>query len=234
MSMTEWAEEEVRIACERFRKEADGDEKPTAEYECSCLESALKAYKSIMEDGHSGASYGLTINILKRLLDEYPLTPIEDAPDIWEEVPATGSNCLMYQCKRLSSLFKDIDTETGEVSYHDCNRIICKNENGITYHNGFIQREIEELYPIQLPYLPSGRYVVLATDFSTTGSSGEFDTIYVISVREPNGCVRNLNWYYKETKNGFTKIDEGEYIQRYHLYLKCKAAQEKARRAKEV
>ena len=48
MSMTEWAENEVRIACEREnpnRKEGEFD------YGCACYESALKAYECLCKDG---------------------------------------------------------------------------------------------------------------------------------------------------------------------------------------
>ena len=75
MSMIKWAENEVRIACEREnpnRKEGEFD------YGCACYESALKAFKSLMEDGHSGYSIGFTKNILDRLIDGQPLTPITE------------------------------------------------------------------------------------------------------------------------------------------------------------
>ena len=75
MSMYTWAENEVRIACEREnpdRKEGEFD------YGCACYESALKAFKCLMEDGHSGMSINITRQILNRLLLHQPLTPIED------------------------------------------------------------------------------------------------------------------------------------------------------------
>lgn len=47
MSMKSWAEREVEIACKHEnpdRKEGEWD------YGCACYESALKAFKSLMED----------------------------------------------------------------------------------------------------------------------------------------------------------------------------------------
>ena len=70
MSMTDWAEYEVKLACKKENPDWDGE---SFDYGCSCYQSALKAYKSIMEDDHSGFSYSITKNILKRLLDELPL-----------------------------------------------------------------------------------------------------------------------------------------------------------------
>lgn len=75
MSMTSWAEREVELACKKEnpeRKEGEFD------YGCACYESALKAFKSLMEDGHSGTSIHLTKNILVNLIEGKVLTPIED------------------------------------------------------------------------------------------------------------------------------------------------------------
>ena len=55
-----WAKNEVRLACEREnpnRKEGEFD------YGCACYESALKAFKSLAEDDHSGFSIGLTMGL---------------------------------------------------------------------------------------------------------------------------------------------------------------------------
>lgn len=78
MKMSEWAKREVEIACKKEnsdRKEGEFD------YGCACYESALKAFNSLLEDGHSGYSIGFTKNILNRLIDGQPLTPIEDTDD---------------------------------------------------------------------------------------------------------------------------------------------------------
>ena len=78
--MKEWAEREVQIACKREnpdRKEGEWD------YGCACYDSALKAFNSLMEDGHSGMSIEFTKQILNRLIDGKPLTPIEDTEDVW-------------------------------------------------------------------------------------------------------------------------------------------------------
>lgn len=82
MSMLKWAENKIRLACEREnpdRKEGEFD------YGCACYESAFKAFKSLIEDGHSGMSISITRNILNRLIIGQPLTPIEDMDDIWNE-----------------------------------------------------------------------------------------------------------------------------------------------------
>ena len=80
MNMKEWAELEVEIAKKRERGDAPEDE---FDYGCACYDSALKAFNSLCEDGHSGMSIGFTKAILNRLIDGKPLVPIEDTEDIW-------------------------------------------------------------------------------------------------------------------------------------------------------
>lgn len=43
----------------------------------------MRAFESLLGDGHSGMSIGITKNILNRLIDGKPLTPIEDTEDVW-------------------------------------------------------------------------------------------------------------------------------------------------------
>ena len=66
MSLQEWAKNEVEIACKREnpdRKEGEFD------YGCACYESALKAFESLCEDGHSGIGHFLIELGAKSILD---------------------------------------------------------------------------------------------------------------------------------------------------------------------
>lgn len=136
MSMMEWAKREVEIASKRER----GD-KPESEwdYGCACYDSALKAFESLCGDGHSGFSIGITKGILNRLIEGKPLTPIEDTEDVWN-VCSRGENggVATYQCKRMSSLFKDVYPD-GTVKYHDNDRYYCIkwDDPNLCWHNGF-------------------------------------------------------------------------------------------------
>lgn len=216
MSMSEWARKEVEIACKKENSERKDGE---WDYGCACYESALKAYELLMQDGHSGMSFGITRNILKRLLDGMPLTPIEDTPEVWSEVVAIVGNKTEYQCKRKSSLFKTVNNETGEITYSDVDRIICIDEYGSSYTNGFITKQINKLYPITMPYYPVGRYYVYVIDFATTAEVGCFDTLYLQKLKLPSGEMKELNLYFKETKDSFISIGEAEYKEREREYL---------------
>ena len=72
MDMSEWAKREIELACKRNRgnrlKEEFDDE---FNYGCACYASALKAFKSMLDDAHSGTSIMITKYILNRLKEEY-------------------------------------------------------------------------------------------------------------------------------------------------------------------
>lgn len=233
MSMSEWAAEEVRIACERERAATtetnDDADLMAQEYANGCYQSALKAYKSLCDDGHSGMSFGITAGILKRLCSGYPLTPIEDVDDVWELVNETPDK-TQYQCRRMYSLFKTVSKVDGSVQFRDVDRFLCVDPKGVTYTNNFINQQLSKLYPLTLPYMPEGKFLVKAFDFATNANPGEFDTILIRSVKEPNGQEVLLNLCFKETENGFEPIQLKEYEERYRQYLDSAAAQKLADR----
>ena len=211
MGMKEWAEREVQIACKREnpdRKEGEWD------YGCACYESALKAFNSLMEDGHSGTSIGFTKQILNRLIDGKSLTPIEDTEDIWNECVRTDREYTTYQCKRMSSLFKYV-YPNGSVKYSDVDRIVCIDfYSGSTYHSGFISRIVDEMYPITMPYSANGIYKVYCVDFLYDLKNGDFDTIAIKYIITPEDKVVGIHRYFKESDSGFIEIDWNEYMAR--------------------
>ena len=197
--MESWAENEVRLACE--------------------YESALKAFKSLCEDGHSGFSIGLTKQILNRLIDGKVLTPIEDMPDIWDEPTHKDKNGGdVHQCKRMSSLFKTIYPD-GTVKYSDNNRVVGINiNNGISFHNGFISNFINEMYPITMPYIPEDQpFRVYVDDFLVDPKNGDYDTRAILYVVKPDGEKVTINRYFKESEDSFVEITLEEFLRRMEL-----------------
>lgn len=146
MSTLDWAKREVELAC---KKEAPNLKPGEWDYGCACYESALKAFESLINDNHSGMSWGITKNILIRLMDTQPLTPIEDVPEVWHEIRPGH-----YQCSRMFSFFKQVD-ESGNVTYSDINRTIAYDINtGIGWHNGYISDMVDRMFPLSMPYYP--------------------------------------------------------------------------------
>lgn len=218
MCMEEWAKGEIEIACERERGDKDPDE---WDYGVACYESAFKAFKSLMEDEHSGTSIGITMSILNRLVQHKPLTPIEDTPDIWREVGFTNTGLAKnLQCSRMGSFWKDVYPD-GTVRYVDNDRVIayCMDHPTVGWHNGTIVHLIHEMFPITMPYHPySNPYKVYIYQGLTDPKNGDWDTTAVFYVIKPNGERVDINRYFDET--GETReITKEEYQEREKQFV---------------
>lgn len=221
MNMTEWAENEVKLACKRERGNAPEKD---WDYGRACYQSALKAFKSLCEDGHSGVSISMTKNILDHLIDGKCLTPIEDTEDVWNDI-SYKDGMRTYQCKRMSSLFKDVYPD-GTVKYNDVERVICYNcsindddtpgvSDGIPWNNGFTSNIIHEMFPITMPYTPANNsYKVYREEFLFNKDNGDYDTIGLLYVIDPEGNKTPINRYFKDSGETMAEIDKAEYLER--------------------
>lgn len=218
MSMMNWAKEEVRLACEHERK-ASGVEDDSWDYGCACYESALKAFESLCEDGHSGYSIGITKHILNRLIDGKVLTPIEDMDDIWEECVDRDRHYKVFQCKRMSSFFKDVYGD-GTVKYRDVDRQICVDihDESSCWYNGFVANIYDEMFPIAMPYIPAYRPAkIYCEEFLTNRKNGDFDTMGIRYCENPDGSKFDIHRFFKESKDGWDEITYDEYLDRKTL-----------------
>lgn len=213
MTMTDWATNEVELAIA----------KEDSDYGKMCYESALKAYKTLMEDPHSGLSWSFTREILNRLMYEKPLTPLEDTPDQWNQV----NDDPEFQHKRRSSLFKRIDKD-GNISYSDVSRFVAYNINRakVPFYSGLCNYILDDMYPIEFPYMPESTISFYVEEFLTDKKNGDFDTVGVIQAVKDDVPVR-INRYFREpvvpenpTYHGWVEIDEAEYIKRRQEAIK--------------
>lgn len=211
-TMEIWAENEIRLACERERA---GDDEYG--YGVACYESAFRAFKSLLKDGHSGLSIGITKGILNALIDGQPLTPIEDTEDVWGKPRNYRKGCKTYPCKRMSSLFKDVYAD-GRVEYWDTDRFICQNaENpNISWHNGWVDKVLGKIYPITFPYVAK-TYRVYCLEHLTDRKNGDCDTLAILYVQEKNK-VRDIYRYFAETEDGWEEICEGDWRKRVQMH----------------
>ena len=171
MTTEEWAEKEIKIACKKENPNWNGK---SFDYGCACYQSALKAYKSLCEDGHSGTSFNITKNILIRLMEGLPLKPITDddfintEPEIWESPEYLKKVGLKsnIQCPRMFSLFRK-ETLNGEITYSDVERVIFHDANGDNWCNcSSAFKIVDEMFPITMPYYPSNeKYKVYGETF---------------------------------------------------------------------
>ena len=220
--MLSWAEDECRRACKRENPTYDFDS-DDFDYGCSCYKSALKAYKSLMEDEHTGASMCFTKNILMKLIDHQPLTPITD-DDFFGEWNGIGHPDLNdddylkqrglksdIQCPRMSSLFR-YEYLDGRIEYHDVDRsyfvdVECPSD---TYSSS--DRFLDEMFPITMPYMPSRKkFVIYARTFLTDKKNGDFDTKGILYVITPEDKRVDLNIYRHEINGKMTDITKEEY-----------------------
>ena len=156
--MYEWAKKEVELACKKENPDWDDE---SFDYGCACYQSALEAYKVLSSQGHSGFSWVATRDILMRLMNTQPLTPIEDTEDVWCYI-ATTTDGEIYQCTRMSSLFKTVHHD-GSATFSDNDRqygIVYGSD--IAFGSGRATKCVDALFPIAMPYMPeTNKYKVL-------------------------------------------------------------------------
>ncbi len=220
-NMELWAEEEIRIACERERGGTSEDE---WDYGVACYESALKAFRSLAEDGHSGMSIGITLNILNRLVKGQALTPIADTDDVWEKCVRGRASCTTYQCRRMSSLFKDVYAD-GHIEYSDVSRFSCRTlDSSAWWHNGHVSKIASEYFPITMPYIPR-TYTVVCEEFLANRKNGDLDTIGILYILDSARERKEVNRYFAEAEEGWREIDRAEYEQRRQMDADRRAAE---------
>ena len=205
-------EREVEKVCKKINPNWDGE---SFDYDCSCYKSALKAYKSLAEDGHSGFSWAFTASILKRMVDGLPLTPITDedfdAPDAMHG-PINDDGTVTTQCPRMSSLFKD-EKPDGSISYHDLDRQYSYN---VEFPDDSFQcgeeRIVDDLFPITMPYYPTGKkFKVGIKEFLCNSENGDFDHKSIEYVITPDNEKIIIGKYYKEENRNWIEITKEQF-----------------------
>ncbi len=211
----DWAENECRLACKRENPDYDFDS-DEFDYGCACYKSALETYNVLMNQEHSGASFGFTKEILKDLLDGLPLTPITDNDfDIELNDPGFAKSMglkSVIQCLRISSLFRE-EHKDGTILYKDIDRgYFVDIENPSNTWNGNLQI-LNELFPIRMPYYPPReKYRIYAQEFLCDKSNGDFDTVGIYYIITPKGERVEVNRFETTDEDGnWKEITKEEY-----------------------
>ena len=199
-----WAEKEVEIWKEDYKND------PDVVYISGCVESAMKAFKSLLEDEHSGMSIRLTRDILNTLIDGKPLTLLTNNKDEWSQISDNE-----WQNKRYSKLFKTVD-EDGVPHYRDIGRFVCIDKNNHYFSNGFIFSEVEKLVdPIEMPYYPGQNIRIYVNEYKFTDKPGDFDTIFIDECFSTYTGEIKVNAWYTENDEGYMqKVTDGMEIKR--------------------
>jgi len=201
MTRQEWAENECRLLLEK-KQQQDGKELDVLDgYGERCVKSALKAYKSLCEDGHSGMSIEFTKSILNHLLNDEPLTPITEQ-DFDGVEPSDHGDHLCYQCPRKTSLFKDVYPD-GKIEYVDVDRVIFIDKYG-SWTNGFVRRLVEEKHPLKFPYYGREKFYAYGETYTITKKGekiyehGQFNAMFIKNVKLPDGTIEEWNKEYRD------------------------------------
>ena len=215
---------------ERVNKEieeikSDGHEPQSIDYfdyEGGCYKSALKAFKSICDDGHSGLSYSITARILKRMLDRLPLEKIQENDFTDDDMTWTEDDGTKHiMCDKMFSLWKIIHPD-GTVTYSDSDRVVgIDADKGYSFGAQYVLDIIDERYPITMPYYPNDRqYKVYVRDFLVYPENGDFDTRAILYIETPKCEKIEINKFYHEKNRELVEITEDEYNKLYNIYLK--------------
>lgn len=200
-------------------------------YVNACYDSALKAYKSLAEDGHSGMSWSITRRILEDLMHDRPLSPIEDVPESWNLVGLgqKGSEYKTYQCNRRSSLFKDVYSD-GTVKFHDIDNDVLVEvslTDGHSYGLGskrsdmILEKYAPEALEIKFPYMPPReRWVVrISAEINSTLADRDKSIYFLSYIQKPNGEYIDINKFVLFDESGSLEELNEEKVVEYSVSL---------------
>ena len=209
---------EIELAIKRENPNWDGK---SFDYGIAIYQNVLECYEAIEplieKAGHSGFSYGMFVNIFKRVLDGKVLTPItdddffsekpkiEESPDYLKERHLKSN----IQCPRYSSLFRE-ETLDGKVSYNDVNRISVIDQHNCCWHSGWVERCCKKHIPeITMPYIPSDKPIkIYVWQFtykpeqcpSIFVERGVYNSTFIQKIVFPNDKVIEVNELYLDDK----------------------------------
>lgn len=110
--------------------------------------SILDIVKVFSDQHFTGTTASYCLEILNRLLNYKPLTPLTGADSEWEDVSQYGSNDTCYQNKRYPAVFKDKDGKA-----YDVESKIFSDDNGHTWYTSKESREYID-FPYEVPDRP--------------------------------------------------------------------------------
>jgi hypothetical protein len=139
MTMTERAIEELKLAG-LYDKDSDYDGEIG-----KAVEELLKVFSN---QGHSGFSAHITIDVFSKIAGGGLLIPLNGTPNEWNEING------IIQNKRYYSVFAK--NKLGEEAF-DINGIVFKDSNGCCFTCK------ESTIPVSFPYTPKTKYIVQGT-----------------------------------------------------------------------
>ena len=130
----EWANKEAEYVAKYVTMKYGNNIPITKCYEMVANE-AVKIFNELEDLQHTEESKVMIKRFLSRLIEDKPLSPIEDKDDMWDEVgrhAVEDIEVTLYINKRLRTLYRrevrDIKKDVLiEKTYHDPTRVTCIN-----------------------------------------------------------------------------------------------------------
>ena len=195
----EWAKKEMQ----RFLEHNNLDDK--------VYSGILEAFKNI----YSSQDFVLARRVMKRLLEEKPLSLLTDDPDEWREcLSISNSIKTSFQNRRYYSLFKDVFTD-GTVKYFDTERTVCIDiDTGHRFSYKLANDLVDGIYPIDMPYTPppSPFKVFVRAHYA----DDRIDFIGVYSLLSPLDRITYINKFYVCNDKERFEITEREFNNMYN------------------
>lgn len=212
-SRKKWASDEIQLAIQ-LEKNAPGEETEKADQTNPVIDSLNLTHKLYCEVLDSGAPVGLVFRLLKQLVSHQPLTPIPDEDDIWEPSEDQPESGTKYICKRLYTLTKLVHPN-GQVEFNDIGRYQCfdiRMAGPLPYTGGLGGSILNEMFPIEFPYYPIGKYSIFLSRFRAYEGK-DFDTIGILHIKMPSGQLIRVERYFKlaADKTQWVEIDKREF-----------------------
>lgn len=214
----EWAKKEINILKENLFKGGDEESeeaklavknKNKVLFDCYEFVCALRA------DNLDESYIALAKNIMIRLLETKPLTPVGDVDEEWIQIAP-----YKYVNERLPGFFKKVDEmNTDNVTYHYNERVICHDiVTNQFYGFGLANRVIDEMFPITVPYYPYGQYIVKVSEcrahslIRENDTKPDFNVVAIHSVIRPDYGPYDINRFFREPKDG-EKPNYGSWVE---------------------
>jgi hypothetical protein len=152
MTMIEWAKNELD------RLLVDDEDGMQAEINNDILEIV----KVFANQGHSGFSASYALNIIKRLLDWKPITPLTGEDDEWNDVPEWDDGRKVQQNKRCSAVFRE--NYDNSTAYYIGAKVFSDDGGNTWFTKGGRGSSIPVVFPFKVPEKPE--YIILPPESS--------------------------------------------------------------------
>lgn len=184
----------------------------TQSYISGCYSAAAATYIGLLEDTYNqNIDIDNVILMMTFLANGLPLTPIDLDSAYWVDVtdstvwPRNGTRA--YQASRYKHLYK-YELIDGRVKFSDFGGHTCIDDQNPSYYfsPGTIQPIMDELYPIEFPYMPS----IKKREVHCIHAGSAIHILYII---EPDGAKTKVNKCYMRLPFGeIKKISKTKFL----------------------